>query len=311
MIISSAPRLRLLPSWLATRAGLSGTTECSGLPPIVITTEADFLRFTQNSTLMSATALGPVVITWNNFTNQRLATVFQGKTTLEGLVFSKVPSVTTLSPGLDNVTTVLTTIVLDNMIALRQVSMPGLTSCGSDIRIYNNARVTSIAFPALTNSGTVYLYRMYALTSSNFAALTTINGSLTLNEVRLLTPYAISNGFASLTTIVGSLSFYRAAYRSSSSSTGPITLPALQSVGRLYIRYTYATAISLDALLTVNGNFILQSLPTLRAVHMPSLTLVSGSITLSSLPLMTSLCVLGSQPLGQTGNVSCSPHCQS
>mmetsp|Transcript_31795 Transcript_31795/g.95555 ORF Transcript_31795/g.95555 Transcript_31795/m.95555 type:complete len:1899 (+) Transcript_31795:340-6036(+) len=305
--VRGAPNLVAAPAWMAENASLSSTTTaCSGHPGLLIASAVDYARFLQNSTLLNAAELGSVVITWNNMTNARLVRVFQNKTSLGGLVLALLPSVTTLSPALDNVTRVDSGIVLDNLRALLSAEMPSLTYCGSGVRVYDNGRLLSIRMPRLVTAQNVFLARLYALRSVSLVGLRTVNGSFTVYHARYLSPYALSNGLPSLQSVSGTFSIDFVAWISSLYSRGPINLPQLQSVGRLNLRRTFATSLSFDGLQVVGGDVLVRDAPYLKALHMDSLHTVNGSISFATVPRLSNLCHLGSPGGQRLANVTVS-----
>eukprot|EP00038_Savillea_parva_P030715 m.79625 g.79625 ORF g.79625 m.79625 type:complete len:2295 (+) comp9306_c0_seq2:357-7241(+) len=301
--IVNAPQLVQVPAWVATNASLTGTTVCSNLPGILIASQSDYLAFTQNTTLMDATELGSVVVTWSNMTNQRMETLFTNKTTLGGLVLALLPSVTRTSPALDNVTTVYSGVVADNMLALINFEMTSLTYCGSAMRIFNNRRLQTISVPQLTTVGVLDISRQGYVVTTSFQSLVSVNGSMTLFNMRRLTPYAISNGFPSLVSVTGRLRLDDVARwtHSPMNSRGPVTIPLLTSVGNIFVRNVLFTSLSMDALDTVAGDIFVNQATRIKAIHMPSLRNVTGSISLLSVPQLPNLCHIG-LPDGNSGN---------
>jgi hypothetical protein len=304
IVITGTASLAQSPSWIATNASLTGMAPCSNLPGVLIASTADYTRFTQDAALMNAVELGSVVITWTNMTNERLGIVMANKATLGGLVLALLPSVTTLSPALDNVTSVASGVVLDNLIVLTSATMNSLTSCGAGgVRIYNNPRLLRITMPQLTTVGNLYLASLTNLRVAALPALISVTGTLTMYNMRYLSPMAVSNGLPSLETVSGQLRLDRVAWWNAASSRGPITLPELQSVGSLYIRHSYMTTLSLDSLVTVTGGIYMNSASRLTAIHLPSLQSVGRAITLITMPLLTNLCHLGLTPSAPHGQV--------
>lgn len=282
---------------------------CSGAPSIVIHTATDYTNFIANSTLVTATQLGQVVITWGAITNTQFTAVLQGKQQLDGLLIQKCRAITTLTPALDNLTTVTSGLVLDGNAVLSNVQLPMLTSVFGGLRVYNQGAIVRMRMPQLTTVGALLIYNCASLTTTSFGLLTTVNGSFTLSQLRRYSSIAITNGFPSLTTVSGQFRLYYSGRNpSTQTARSPLTLPLLQSVGSLDIRNIRVSSVSFPALTTVggtgrSGTFTWRSLPYLRALSLPSLTLVTGRITFNTVPVLSTLCQFS---LDQSGYLSSS-----
>ena len=295
MRIASCPNLLLMAPWVASSASVSGASNCSALPPVVIETQDDFDTFMQNTALRQSSVLGSVVITWTNISNGQLTAVLGGKVAVDELVLEGLTAVTTLSPTLDSMANITSRIVLDSMSGLTTVGMPSLVSVGSGFRVFGLTRVTSISFPNVTTIGGVMLIQnMNALTSMSFDALSTVNGSLSIYNLALLSGSAMSDAFPQLQTVAGGLTMQTFSISGSDART-TMLLPQVVYVGSLYLRNTYVTAISMPALRTIGGAgqqglFLFQDMAYVRSLDFPALASVSGQIQLLSLAVLANLC---------------------
>lgn len=298
--VTGATGLVEAPQWLATNASLSGTSECPGLPAVVIHTQADYQAFVGNAALSAATELGQVIITWGAITDIQMATVFQDKTTLGGLVIEGCRAITSLSPALDNVTTITSGLVLDNLRSLASAEMLALSFVGGGVRIYNNAALVSVRAPLATTVGSLFVYNCGRLRRTTFNLLTSINGTFSLSQLQYLSATAITNGFPWLQTVQGTFSLNNPGYRLPRNTIrAPLSLPQLRTIGGWYARNVRVSSVSLPALTSVgglagqSGTFYWNSLPYLRAIHVPSLSVVTGRISIISTPGLTTLCHMG------------------
>jgi hypothetical protein len=263
---------------------------------VVIDSATALNVFRANTTLVSATELGTVVITWSAITSTQLAQVLQGKTVLGELVIENCPQITSLSPALDSLVNVSTRIVIDNLDALTSVTIPMLARTGSGVRIYGLAGTTSIAMPQLQFiGGTLELDSNTAVTSVAFGALRTVNGSLTTRVMRSVGGSVWSTAFGQLVTVQGRLQFW-ATSQSGASARSALVLPQLRSVGTFYIREISCATISAPVLATIGtmqgqqGRLDLSNLPFTRSLDFPSLTNVTGQIVLNNLATLGTVC---------------------
>lgn len=308
--IVSAPDLTEVPPWIAVNASFHGTTACAEFPTVVIGTAADYLAYTSNDTLMAATVLGPVVITWPEIRQDQLEVVLQNKTSLGSLIIEGCNEIARLSPALDNVTTVTAGVVLDNLVALTAAELINLRFVGASLRVYRNQRMVYISANDVETVGGIYLYSLTRMTDASFDNVTAVNGSLTVSYTSALTGTAITNAFPRLTTVAGQFKLY--SFSSSSAGAAAysaVTLPMLQSVGSLSVQHSVITAFTVPALANVGGNGQLgqwnwYNLPRLVVMSAPALLRVTGLIRFSRLRVLTSLCGLGLDRNGQQGTTA-------
>lgn len=299
------PDLTESPQWLTQNASFPGTTECAGLPAVVIHSAADYQAFLANTALMDATALGPVVITWPRMNTSELAVVLQNKTSLGGLIIEGSNEIARLSPALDNLTTVTSGLVLDNLVALTATELINLRFVGAGLRIYRNRRMTHIVAENLETTGGVFLSDLNAVMDASFDALTTVNGTLAIRSCNLLTGTALTNAFPQLRTVQGQLQLYYVS-RSGGTARSALSLPSLQTVGSMYIRELSITSFSAPALVRVgglglSGTFYWRGLRYLTTLSAPSLATVTGAMTFQILSRLQSLCGLGLERTGYYG----------
>jgi hypothetical protein len=303
--IRSCPNLAQMAPWIAASAGVTSSSVCPAVAPVVIDSATALNRFRANRALVSATELGTVVITWSAITSTQLAQVLQGKTVLGELVIENCPQITSLSPALDSLVNVSTRIVIDNLDALTSVTIPMLARTGSGVRIYGLAGTTSIAMPQLQFiGGTLELDSNTAVTSVAFGALRTVNGSLTTRVMRSVGGSVWSTAFGQLVTVQGRLQFW-ATSQSGASARSALVLPQLRSVGSFWLRETNCLSFTAPVLASIggvgqSGEFYFFRHPLVTALHFPSLASVSGQITFQNMNMLTNLCQIGLASTGYT-----------
>ena len=314
--IRTNPLLAQVPAWIAANATATlltqVTSDCSGLPSVIITSAADYTNYI-NSAQLGATQLGMFVVTWVNITDAQLAVALSNKTALAGLALDGLSFVTTVN--LDSLTSDVTSgLAFESMPQLTSISLASVSSVSGGFRISTNTRLITVSAPNVTTVvGDLYIFNNAAATTMDFSSLVNVSGILTLRSLNFLSGAAVSNGFASLQTVGAQLMLYTLSVSGADLRTA-LVLPALQSVGSLYVHTVYVSRLSLPVLETVgapgyNGLMYIFNLIYLRALEMPSLQLVSGLITFQNLNILTNLCEIGLPSSGYiwTAPVRCRP----
>lgn len=293
--IERAPKLVQSPVWISTNSSWGNLTACLNAPNVVIHTADDFAAFAANQTLLDATELGSVVLTWPRLSNSHLNMILNGKTRIGGLVLEELATISTLVPALSTIENITSGVTIDNMAALQVANFSSITNIGSDIHIYYMPRLQRVSFPNLISTGGVRIQSTNTLSQLEFPELVNITGSLYINRAYALFGYAISNGFPNLQLIGEELYMYYVSWSSSVEARSIVSFPRLLSVGAWYMRASYISSIFADALTQIGGtdrvsHFTLYDLRNLRTLNMPSLELTSGQFAFTSLPQLTSLC---------------------
>jgi hypothetical protein len=311
--ISGAPHLSKAPAWVISVAALTGSLACSGDPILVVHSQSDYTAIVQNATLMAATSVGPVVITWPQITDTELTTLMRSRTSTEGLVIEGCRSVSTLTPALDSLTSIGAGLVIDNVVALSAIDLPALQSVGSIMQIYNIPNLFQLSMVRLTEvGGSMYLYSLPQLGTALFTSLQRVNGSLTITSTTSLSGSSITTGFSALETVQDELGFNTFS-RTGTSARSPVTLLRLASVGSWNVRTSYITGFAAPLLTIVGGQgqtgtFAWTSLPYVSNLIFPRLATVVGQFTVSALTRLSTLCGIG---LPRSGYLSRQQVCPS
>jgi hypothetical protein len=162
-------------------------------------------------------------------------------------------------------------------VSVESVNMPLLQTVGGDLQLISNTAVTTV----------------------NFANLTSINGSLIINNNGALLGTAVSDGFAQLQTVVGAVQLYTFSISGGLPARTTLALPTLTSIGSLDVRNTYVSTVSMAALQTIGGSgqqglFSFRQMLFLRSLDFPSLASVSGRMSFGpTIPMLSNLCQVG------------------
>lgn len=164
--------MRSTPLLNQSAAWMGGTVPCSSIQPVVIVDQASFARYMGNAALRGATSLGQVVITWPEISTVQINAVLANKTSFSELAIENCGSITSLSPGIDAITTVTNQLIIDNVDRVRNLAFPALTSVGGSVLVLGSSSLRTVVAPLLgSTGGGVILRSLPQLRVMQFTAL--------------------------------------------------------------------------------------------------------------------------------------------
>ena len=218
---------------------------------------------------------------------RQLATLLQRKTTIEGLVIEDNAVLENLSPGLDAVVNITAGLVVSNMPALTEVTLPSLVATGGGLTFVRLPVCLTVSVPILETVGAGARFESAAvLVNVSAPALTVVNGSLAFSQCQRLPGSAISAGFSRLRAVGGQFQIFLTGQHGMTGPAGVLTMARLQSVGQLFIRGNSYSSVSLPVLTRIGsiygahtaGGLHLSDCFQLRSFNTPNLQACAGPI---------------------------------
>ena len=287
--IVGTPTLRQMPAWLAVRAGVAHQQECTGHRPVLVRNAAEYHFHAGNATLVRATAIGPLVVSWSEISNSQLATLLQSKTDVGSLFIERGTALTDVGAALRRVETILGPFTVAGCTNLAVVELPALTAVHGTLTFTGNRGHLTISAPRLTVIGAELRINANLLNIS-LPSLAVVNGSLRL-DVRYgpITAAAMSAGLRSL-RFVGGYAYFNIWMQG-----GAFELAALQTVGgngagSLGVYDGQFDAVHFPRLTNVTGAFTLWRQIRITQFSMPRITNIAGAILFQDLQSLPSLC---------------------
>lgn len=279
-----------MPLWIAQNASLSGTVQCSPVNPIFIGSQSEYQGVVQDTTLMSLTEVGSVIITWAGLVDAELDMLLGRRAVIGELVIEGCASLVNVSTALDNVVNVSTRLVFENLTALNSAILPRLERIGGGLWVANCQRFTTIGAPRLqTIGGSIHFNQNPVVQVAAFESLARVGGTMFLRSMSALSGIALANGFNALHTVGGLVSLIQIS-RSGGNVASTISLPALESAGGLSIHFSLSARASFPLLGNLSGTLTFDLNTNMRTVDLPRLFHVGGGLIVTRMTALTNLC---------------------